>query len=450
MDALAVNSKGRDRRVCVVGAGPCGLTTIKNLLAAGLTRIVCYDDGASIGGNWVFDETSVRASVYDATHLISSKRLSEFEDFPMPSDYPDYPSHRLMRAYFESYAAHFGLMPFIRLGMRVETATLRADGTWAVSAADADGIAEQQVFDDLIVCSGHHRDPFTPDLAAGFAGQTLHARDFRRAAPFQGQRVLVVGGGNSACDIAVDVARVAAKACISMRRGYHFVPKVMLGRPSDILFQRFRRLGLPRSWTRSIADAWVRFFVGAPEKYGLQPPASRLFEIHPTVNSDILSALRDGRVSARVGIERIEGNQVGFHDGRSEAFDVIIWATGYRETFPFLDPGIIDWKPGEPPPLLLKMMHPRIASLFFIGLFQPIGCIWRLADYQARIAALQITEQLQRPHDIEARIRKQLDSPHWRFDNAPRHAYEVDYHDFRTELCKELAAVTHTETHARG
>jgi cation diffusion facilitator CzcD-associated flavoprotein CzcO len=449
MDALALNNKGRDRRVCVVGAGPCGLTTVKNLLAAGVTGIACYDDGASIGGNWVFDETSVRASVYDATHLISSKRLSEFEDYPMPSDYPDYPSHRLMRAYFESYATHFGLMPYIRLGVRVDKAALQSDGTWVVSVSDADGVSEQRVFDDLIVCSGHHREPFTPDLAAEFAGQTLHARDFRRAASFRDQRVLVVGGGISACDIAVDVARVASKACISMRRGYHFVPKVMLGRPSDILFQRFRRLGLPRSWTRGIADAWVKFFVGAPEKYGLQSPTGRLFETHPTVNSDILSALRDGRVSARVGIDRIEGNQVRFHDGRSEAFDVIIWATGYRETFPFLDAGIIDWKPGEPPPLLLKMMHPRIASLFFIGLFQPIGCIWRLADYQARIAALQITNRLQRPADIAARIRKQIDSPHWRFDSAPRHAYEVDYHDFRTELCNELAAATHTETHAR-
>src|SRR6201992_2359568 len=100
MDALTASREGGGRRVGVVGAGPCGLTTIKNLLAAGVTSIVCYDDGASIGGNWVFDETSVRGSVYDATHLISSKRLSEFEDYPMPSDYPDYPSHLLCGAVF--------------------------------------------------------------------------------------------------------------------------------------------------------------------------------------------------------------------------------------------------------------------------------------------------------------------------------------------------------------
>lgn len=445
MDSLAVDRKSRrDRRVCVVGAGPCGLTTVKNLLAAGANEIVCYDDGSFIGGNWVFDEQSGRGSVYDATHLISSKRLSEFEDFPMPPDYPDYPSHRLMRAYFESYAGHFGVMPYIRLRTRIETANLGADGKWTVSVSDGNGTTDQQVFDDLIVCSGHHRDPFIPEVAGEFTGQALHARDFKRAAPFQGRRVLVVGGGNSACDIAVDIGRVAAHTCISMRRGYHFVPKVMLGRPSDVLYQRFRRLGLPRTWTRYLANAWVRFIVGAPEKYGLQPPAGRLFETHPTVSSDVLSALRDGRVSARVGIDRIDGTTVRFQDGRSESFDAIVWATGYRQKFPFLDPGLVDWRPGEPPPLLLKMMHPRIASLFFVGLFQPIGCIWRLADYQARIAALQITGRLPRPIDIEGRILDQIRTPHWRFDSAPRHALEVDYHDFRLELRKELATAVQT------
>ena len=438
---LAANTTrnvGRDRRVCVVGAGPCGLTAVKNLLAVGLNNIVCYDDGAAIGGNWVFDEHG--ASVYDATHLISSKRLSEFEDYPMPSDYPDYPSHQLVRAYFESYATHFGLLPVIRMETHVGMASLRSDGCWVVTASDRDG-AQEEIFDDLIVCSGHHRDPFIPHVEGTFSGQSLHARDFKRAEPFRGKRVLVVGGGNSGCDIAVDIGRIALQTCLSMRRGYHFVPKLMFGRPSDVLYQKLRRLGFPKSWTRYAAEACVRFNVGPPEKYGLAPPVGRLFEMHPTLNSDILSALRDGRVFPRAGIERLNGAEVRFSDGRSESFDVIIWATGYRERFPFLDSSVVDWKPGDQPSLLLKMMHQRIPNLFFIGLFQPAGCIWRLADYQARIAGLQITGQLQRPIDIDARIADQLDSPHWRFDKAQRHALEVDYHDFRAELRKALGDV---------
>lgn len=326
---LAANTTrnvGRDRRVCVVGAGPCGLTAVKNLLAVGLNNIVCYDDGAAIGGNWVFDEHG--ASVYDATHLISSKRLSEFEDYPMPSDYPDYPSHQLVRAYFESYATHFGLLPVIRMETHVGMASLRSDGCWVVTASDRDG-AQEEIFDDLIVCSGHHRDPFIPHVEGTFSGQSLHARDFKRAEPFRGKRVLVVGGGNSGCDIAVDIGRIALQTCLSMRRGYHFVPKLMFGRPSDVLYQKLRRLGFPKSWTRYAAEACVRFNVGPPEKYGLAPPVGRLFEMHPTLNSDILSALRDGRVFPRAGIERLNGAEVRFSDGRSESFDVIIWATGY-------------------------------------------------------------------------------------------------------------------------
>jgi Flavin-binding monooxygenase-like len=84
------------------------------------------------------------------------------------------------------------------------------------------------------------------------------------------------------------------------------------------------------------------------------------------------------------------------------------------------------------------MMHGRIPSVFFIGLFQPIGCIWRLADHQARIAALQIKGVLNRPGDIDVRIEKEVSSPHWRFEKVSRHAVEVDYHDFRAELLKEI------------
>jgi len=158
------------------------------------------------------------------------------------------------------------------------------------------------------------------------------------------------------------------------------------------------------------------------------------------VNSSVLEALRHGRLVARPDIERYDGDTVHFTDGTREEFDAIIMGTGFRIGFPFLSGRVADWDMTRTPPLYLKMMHPTVPSLFFIGLFQPVGCVWRLADYQARIAALQISGRLERPSDIDARIRHEVAHPHSRFDPSPRHAIEVDYHAFRRELLDELAA----------
>ena len=423
-------------RVCVIGAGPCGLTALKNLRASGLDNIVCFDEGAAVGGNWVFTDDPNRMSVYESTHIISSRRQSSFDDYPMPLAFPDFPSHRQVRAYFEDYAAHYGLMPYLQLRHRVDSARRDADGRWRLRVTGPDG-AREEMFDHLMVASGHHRDPLIPDYPQAFSGETLHSRDFKRADPFRDKRVLVVGGGNSACDIAVDVARVASFVGISMRRPYYIVPKIVFGRPVDVLYARARN-NFPRWFMRMTFGSLLRLGMGPFEYYGLPSPKAGPFEQHPTLNSRILDALRHGVVHLRGGIARFTGTQVHFADGSAEDYDTVIWATGFKPSFPFLDPAITDWDPAKRPPLYLKMMHERIPNLFFIGLFQPIGCIWRLADYQARIAALQIAGRLARPSDIAARVAHEVNSPHWNFEQSARHALEVDAIDFRRELMDEL------------
>jgi cation diffusion facilitator CzcD-associated flavoprotein CzcO len=428
------------KRVCVIGAGPCGLTAVKNLLSAGLDDVVCYEESGAIGGTWVFDARPERTTVYESTHIISSKALSAFEDFPMPEDYPDFPSHQQMRAYFELYAKAFGILNHISLRTRVEAARLLPNGRWSIRIMQPDGSATEETFDALLVCSGHLREPAIPTYPGTFSGEILHSQGYKRAEPFRDKRVLVVGGGNTACDVAVEIARVAARTVISMRRGYYISPKIMFGRPVDVLYARLRRLNwLPKSAIRSLMTILLRLGIGPWEKYGLAAPQGRLFEMHPTLNTNILAALRDGMVVPREGIATLDGPMVRFRNGRAEAFDAIVWATGFHVVFPFFDRSIVDWNLDRTPPLYLRMMHPRIGNLFFIGLFQPIGCIWRLADFQARIAALQIAGRLLRPADIGTRIARQ--HPHWHFDAEPRHALEVDYHDFRNELMRELARV---------
>jgi flavin-binding monooxygenase-like protein len=184
----------------------------------------------------------------------------------------------------------------------------------------------------------------------------------------------------------------------------------------------------------------LRLYVGSYEIYGLKAPAGTPLDTHPTLNSSILEALRHGRIQPRVGIDHFNGDEVHFSDGRAEKFDAIIWGTGFRTSFPFLPASVVHWETTRRPPLYPKMMHRSLPSIFFIGLFQPIGCIWNLADYQARIAVEQIIGRLERPRDIEKRIAHEMSSPHWRFEDTPRHAVEVDWHDFRRELLRELAS----------
>jgi len=424
-------------RICVIGAGPCGLAAIKNLRAAGLRNIVCYDESEVIGGNWAFREDTGRTCVYESTHIISSKRMSAFDDFPMPDDYPDFPSHWQLLAYFDSYAAKFDLHPHIHLRTRVEEALRGADGRWRVRLSNGDH-SDTQLFDHLVVCSGHHREPYVPDYPGSFAGRTLHSSAYRRADALRGQRVLVVGGGNSACDIAVDVSRVARTTCISMRQGAYIAPKLMFGHPIDQVYE-FARMLIPRPVLQPVLRLALRLAIGPWEAYGLQRPSCGPLEMHPTLNASILEALRSGQVLPRVGIDRMDGEFVQFRDHRKEPFDTIIWATGFLTSFPFLPSTIVDWPKTQAPPLYLKMMHGMIPNLYFIGLFQPIGCIWQLADYQARIAAQQITGRLKRPNDIGARIEREMANPHWRFSKSPRHAIEVDVRYFRGDLLRELA-----------
>ena len=427
-----------EKQICVIGAGPCGLTALKNLLQAGCRNIVCYEESGGIGGNWSFTDDPHRVSVHACSRTLSSRRMSSFDDFPMPNDYPDFPSHRQLLAYFTDYARAFQVEPHIRLGAHVERCALGSDGRWTVRVT-ADGETRAERFDSLLVCSGHHRNAFVPAYPGTFTGEIVHSSTYKRPDPFRGQRVLVVGAGNSAADIAVDVARLASRAALSMRAGAYFIPRRMLGQPIDIV-HAFWSSKLPRPLLQLALKLWLRLAIGRWEDYGLQAPTDPPLERHPTVNSSVLEALRHGRLVARHGIERYDGHIVHFTDGTQEVFDAIIMATGFRTSFPFLSKQVADWDMAKTPPLYLKMMHPTIPSLFFIGLFQPIGCIWRLADHQARIAALQISGRLQRRSDIDARIRHEVAHPHHRFDPSPRHAIEVDYHAFRRELIDELAA----------
>ncbi len=421
------------KKICVIGAGPSGITAAKNLLDKGLD-VTVFDYGKEVGGNWVFNEEEGHSSVFETTHIISSRTLSQYEDFPMPEDYPDYPSHRHLATYFQAYAKHFNLYPLIQFQTLVKNCVRTEGGQWQVTTVKND-VEKTETFDALAVCNGHHWLPRTPRYPGHFDGEFMHSHSVKRFSYFKDKRVLVIGGGNSACDVAVESSRVAKSVDMSWRRGYWIAPKFMMGKPSDIIGQSLNFLPLS-IWKKMIALS-LRFRQSTNDMYGLPNPEKPFGFHHPTINEDLFYTIRHGKIKPRVDIDRLEGSKVHFKDGSVGEYDSIVACTGYIISHPFFDKSFIDYSEGEVP-LWLRMMHPTIENVYFIGLFQPLGCIWPGSELQAKIMAREIAGEWKRPSNIKNLIEEELKHPDLDQINTPRHTITVHYHRFRDRLLKQL------------
>ncbi|MEM9981197.1 MAG: NAD(P)-binding domain-containing protein, partial [Bacteroidota bacterium] len=378
------------------------------------------------------------SSVFETTHIISSKYLSQYEDFPW-DDYdpstPDYPSHNQLARYFQAYARHFGLLEHIHFNTKVIKAHRVSGEQWDITIKKANGQEVTEIFTDLVVCNGHHWNPRWPNYPGEFTGAYLHSHQFKKGEAFKEQRVLVIGGGNSACDVAVETSRHSKKTSISMRRGYRIIPKFFFGKPSDLVAEKTAKL--PIKIRSLLTNLLIRVFIGKNKQYKLQAPDHNFGQTHPTINDELLYKIRHGKVYPKVDIERFEGKTVHFKDSSKEDFDVVIACTGFIITHPFFEKSFINYSEG-PVPLYLKMLHPEYANLFFTGLFQPLGCVWPGAELQAKIIARQLSGKWKRPDNIKELVEKETYQPHYKQINTPRHTITVDYHLFRKELLKHL------------
>ena len=441
------------KRVCIIGAGSSGIAAAQVLDARGVA-FDCFETGSEVGGNWRYLNDNGMSSAYRSLHINTSRQLMAYRSFPMPEDLPDYPSHWQIAAYFDAYVDHFGLREKITFRtevVKVQPVTGGYDVTLRARSADGDPTEpETRRYTDVVVANGHHWDPRWPEPSypgsETFPGEQMHAHYYRTPDGLAGKRVLVLGIGNSASDIAVESSRTAAETYLSMRRGAHIVPKFLFGVPTDHLTSSPLARG-PLALQQAGMAAMLRIAQGRVTDYGLPKPDHRVLHAHPTVSDDLLTRLGHGDITVVPNVDRFEGAKVFFTDGRAVEVDTVIYCTGYKVTFPFLDERVVPDHDNHVD-LYRRVVHPDHPGLYFVGLIQPLGAIMPLAEAQSEWVADLVTgdgllptydEMRRQIRDYDQRLRK-------RYVASKRHTIQVDFHAYLTELRRERRAARERRT----
>ena len=400
-------------KLLIIGAGPIGLAMADALKQCDIAY-EHVDANTGIGGNW-------HDGVFETTHIVSSKSTTAYSDYPMPADYPDFPSARQMLAYLKRYALDRGLTGGIELEKRVDRLTPNPDDSWHVAFADG----ESRTYKGVIVCNGHHWAKRYPDLPGKFTGEYIHSKDYHRAEQLAGKHVLVIGAGNSAHDIACDAARVGASCDMSLRSGYWFMPKTAFGRPLTDLPIWWLPVALQRLALRGI----IKIMIGDYRRYGLRRPNHKIFERHPTYGTDLLNYLRLGLVHPREEIAGFEGGSVRFKDGTASNYDIVVAATGFDYSFPFLPDGLIDVK-NDVVQVYGGAFPDKVKNLYIVGASQARGGFGRLVTPAAKLYAKMIRLQDEMEFPIGAVLK-------WRNNPIPK------THLMDTESTRRRIAISH-------
>ncbi|MEP9390969.1 NAD(P)-binding domain-containing protein [Gordonia sp. VNK1] len=423
-------------RTAIIGAGISGLTAGKMLSDYGVDY-TCFESSDRIGGNWAFGNPNGHSSAYRSLHIDTSKHQLSFRDFPMPADYPDFPHHTQIKRYLDDYADAFGLLDNIEFENGITHAQRLDGGGWELQTQSG----TTRRFDLLVVANGHHWDPRYPDFPGEFAGTTMHAHHYidpRTPHDFSGKRILVVGLGNSAADIAVELSSKALdnELTLSTRSGAWIVPKYFAGQPADKYYHMSPHI--PSSWQRKFMQVMQPLTAGRPEDYGLPTPNHKFFEAHPTQSVELPLRLGSGDITAKPNIDRFDGDTVYFEDGSSGDFDIIIYATGYNITFPFFDRDFLS-APDNRIDLYKRMFAPGIDDAVFIGFAQATPTLFPFVECQTRLLGAYAVGQYRLPPEDE--MRRVIDDD-TRFYTGhmldrPRHTQQLDHylyeHNMRTK-----------------
>jgi dimethylaniline monooxygenase (N-oxide forming) len=421
--------------VCIIGAGSSGIAVAKALKQKGI-GFVCYEKGSQLGGMWRYENDNGVSSAYRSLHIDTSVGNLAYSDFPFPPGSPDFLSHWEVLSYLEAYADRFGLREEVSFRSEV-TRVSAAGGGWDVTLQDGG----TRRFGTVVVANGHLWKPRMPDFQGRFDGSIIHSHHYRTPEAYRDQSVLVVGIGNSAVDIAVDIARQARGTHLSTRRSAWIVPKYIMGIPTD-RWSAFltRRLRLPTPVARAILGKVKVLAVGRQERFGVPRPEHPIWREHATISQDLLPYVGHGRIRIRPDVRLLDGREVEFADGTRTRFDAIAYATGYKTDFPFIAPELWPVRGGAAH-LYRRMLLPEHPGLYFAGLVQPIGPTIPLVEIQARWIAHVLAGEvkLPGPDGMKREVQAHREAISRQYVNSARYALEVDFRTHARQLNADIA-----------
>jgi cation diffusion facilitator CzcD-associated flavoprotein CzcO len=420
-------------RTAVIGAGISGLTAGKMLSDYGVPY-TCFESSDRVGGNWAFGNPNGHSSAYRSLHIDTSKHQLSFRDFPIDDGFPDFPHHTQIKQYLDAYADAFDLRENIEFENGVAHAGRLPGGGWELT----DGRGDRRRFDLLVVANGHHWDPRYAEFPGEFAGETIHSHHYidpRTPIDMAGKRILVVGIGNSAADVAVELSTksLQTEVTLSTRSGAWIVPKYIAGRPADKYFRTLPYV--PLGWQRKLVQTFQPLTAGRPENFGLPTPNHKFFEAHPTQSVELPLRLGSGDVVPKPDVERLDGHTVHFVDGTTREIDVIVLATGYNITFPFFDPDFIS-APDNKLSLYKRMFAPGIDDLVFAGFAQAVPTLFPFVESQARLIGAYAAGHYRLPDEAEMRETIAADERMYlgHVVDRPRHTQQVDYFVYERDM----------------
>jgi cation diffusion facilitator CzcD-associated flavoprotein CzcO len=365
--------------VLIVGAGPAGLAVAGSLAQQGMWAQVIEAAG-DVASSW--------RSHYDRLHLHTVKAYSAMPGMRFPQATPRYSSRQQMVDYLEAYARRFDIRPhFGQHAVRISGGT----AGWQVHTAGGNIYLARH----LVVATGANRVPRMPavDGQPLFAGTVMHSQAYRNAAPFSGQRVLVVGLGNSGAEIALDLAQHGVSVALSVRSPQNIVYRDVLGVPVQLTALLLSRL--PASWGDAVSSLLRDMSVGDLRRWGIRTPALspmrqvREFGRAPLIDTGTVACIKRGEIGVHAGIARLLPHGAAFDDGSEAAFDAVIFATGYQPQLAqmFPDQPLTLDADGLPREEIGSGTH---AGLYFVGFdtHSPEGMLRRIALQAQQVAGV--------------------------------------------------------------